>query len=62
MWHVYDENKVVVGEGYVVFGNSFDPSELSSFSAEQYKEQQELDYYMNSMPNRLIHYMSSKDT
>lgn len=34
MRHAYDENKVVVGEGYDVFGNSFDPSELSSFNAE----------------------------
>jgi hypothetical protein len=38
IWHVYDENEALVREGYTVFGDSFDPSESSSSSTEQYKE------------------------
>jgi hypothetical protein len=62
MRHTYDENKALVREGYAVSSNSFNPSELSSSSAERYREQRDLDDYGSSMPSRPAHYMSDKDT
>ena len=35
LWHVYDENEAVQGEGYVVLSDSFDPSELSLLSTDR---------------------------
>jgi hypothetical protein len=36
MRHAYDKSEAVVGEGYQVSGDSFDPSESSSSSTERY--------------------------
>jgi hypothetical protein len=52
----------VQGEGYVVSGDSFDPSELSSSGADRDKEQRELNDYAESMPSRSADYMSNEDT
>ena len=60
--HAYDENEAVQGEGYVVSGNSFNPSELSLSCAHRDKEQWELNDYVESMPSRPIDYMSDEDT
>jgi hypothetical protein len=60
--HAYDENEAVQGEGYAVSGNSFDPSESSSSGADRDREQQELNHYVESMPNRPADYMSDENT
>ena len=60
--HAYDENEAVQGEGYVVLGDSFDPSESSSSFTDRYNEQRELDNYGSSMPSRPADYMSNEDT
>jgi hypothetical protein len=62
MRHAYDENKVVVREGYAVSRDSFDPSESSSSIVDWHREERELDDYGSSMPSRLAHYMSDEDT
>jgi hypothetical protein len=62
MQHAYDKSKAFVGEGYQISGNSFDPSESSSFSTGRYREQREIDDYGSSMPTRPVHYMSDEDT
>jgi hypothetical protein len=38
MQHAYDESEAVVGEGYQVSGNSFDPSKSTSSSTKRYRE------------------------
>jgi hypothetical protein len=38
MWHAYDENEEVQGEGYAVSGNSFKSSESSLSCANRYRE------------------------
>jgi hypothetical protein len=60
--HAYDENEAVQGEGYAVFGDSFDPSESSSSCADMDREQRELNDYAESMPSRPADYMSDEDT
>ena len=60
--HEYDENEAVQGEGYAVSGNSFDPSESSSSSANRDREQRQLNNYIESMPSRPVDYMSDEDT
>jgi hypothetical protein len=62
MRHAYDENEAVQSEGYVVSGDSFDPSESSSSCADRYREQRELDDYGLSLPSRPADYMSDEDT
>jgi hypothetical protein len=62
LWHAYDENEVVQGEGYAVSGDSFDPSESSSSGVDRDIEQRELNDYAESMPSRLADYMSDEDT
>jgi hypothetical protein len=62
IWHAYDENEVVAGEGYAVSSDSFDPKVSSSSSVERYREQREIDDYGSSMPRMPTHYMSGKDT
>jgi hypothetical protein len=49
MRQVYDRNEALIGEGYAVSGDSFDPSELSKSCAKRYRKQYELDNYKNSM-------------
>jgi hypothetical protein len=60
--HAYDENEAVQGEGYVVSGDSFDPSESSSSGADRDREQWELNDYAENMPSRPADYMSDEDT
>ena len=62
MRHAYNENEAVQGEGYVVSGDSFNPSELSLSYADRYSEQRELDNFGSSLPSRPADYMSDKDT
>jgi hypothetical protein len=62
MRHAYDENEAVQGEGYVVSGDSFDPSKSSSSCADRDREQRELNDYAESMPSRPADYMSDEDT
>ena len=62
MRHAYDKNEVVAGEGYVVSGDSFNPSDSSSSSVNQHKMQRDEADYESSMPTRPAHYMSDKDT
>jgi hypothetical protein len=62
MRHAYDENEVVAEEGYVVSGDSFDPSVSSSSSVERHREQREEADYGSSMPSKPAHYMSDEDT
>jgi hypothetical protein len=50
LWHAYDENEAVQGEGYAVSGDSFDPSKSSSSCADRNREQWELNNYVESMP------------
>ena len=52
----------MLGEGYAVSGDSFDPSESSLSSADKDKEQQQLNDYIESMPSRPTDYMSNEDT
>ena len=62
LWHVYDEHVVVQEGGYVVSGDSFDPSESSLSSIDRNREQRELNDYVESMPSRPANYMSDEDT
>jgi hypothetical protein len=59
--HAYDENEAVQGRGYVVSGESFDPSESSSSCADRDREQRELNNYVESMPSRPADYISDED-
>jgi hypothetical protein len=54
---VYDENEAVQGEGYVVSGDSFDPSESSSSGADRDRKQRELNDYAESIPSRPTYYL-----
>jgi hypothetical protein len=60
--YAYDESEAVVGEGYQVLGDSFNPSESTSSSTERYREQRKIDNYDSSIPTRPSHYMSDEDT
>ena len=62
MRHTYDENEAVVGEGYAVSGDSFDPSISSLSSVDQYGAQREEADYGSNMPSRPVYYMSNEDT
>jgi hypothetical protein len=62
MRQAYDENEAVAGEGYIVSGDSINPSMSSSSSVERYREQREEVDYGSSMPSRPAHYMSDEDT
>jgi hypothetical protein len=62
MQYAYDENEAVVGEGYQVSGDSFDPRKSTSSSTERYREQREIDDYGSSIPTRPHEYMSDEDT
>jgi hypothetical protein len=59
MRHAYDERKAIVGDRYVVSGDSFDPSALSSSTVNRNREQRDFDDYTCSMP--AIH-MFGEDT
>jgi hypothetical protein len=59
MWYMYDENKAVIGEGYVVSNDSFDPSKLSSSSVDE--EEHKIDDYRSTMPSKPAHYNSDQD-
>ena len=50
------------GEGYVVSGNTFDPSELSLSCADRDREQWELNDYTESILSRPADYMFDEDT
>jgi hypothetical protein len=58
MRHAYDKNKAFVGEGYAIFGNSFNPSVSSSSTVERDRQQQNMDDYACS---RLANYMFDED-
>jgi hypothetical protein len=58
MQYAYDENEAVVGEGYQVSGDSFDPRKSTSSSTERYREQREIDDYGSSIPTRPHEYLS----
>ena len=60
--HANDENEAMQGEGYAVWGNSFDLSESSLSSADRDRKQRELNDYTESMPSRPTDYPSDKDT
>jgi hypothetical protein len=62
MRHAYDQNEAVAEEGYVVSGDSFDPSVSSSSSVERHREQREEADYGSSMPSKPAHYMSDEVT
>jgi hypothetical protein len=57
MRYAYDKNKALVGKGYALSSNSFDPS--ASSTTTQDREQQDLDNYAC---NRLANYMSNEGT
>ena len=60
--HAYDENEAEQGDGYVISGNSFDPSESSSLGVDRDREQRKLNDYVESMPSKPADYMSNEDT
>ena len=62
MRHTYDKNEAVVGKGYTIFGDSFDPNISSSFNVDQYRAQREEADYWSNMPSKPAHYMFDKDT
>ena len=62
IWHAYDENEVVIGEGYQVSGGSFNRSKSTSSSKEGYPEQREINSYGSSLSTRPQEYMSDEDT
>jgi hypothetical protein len=62
MRYAYNKSEAIVGEGYQVSDDSFDPSESSSSSRGRYREQREIDDYGSSIPTRPAHYMSDEDT
>jgi hypothetical protein len=62
MQHAYDKSEAIVGEGYQVSGDSFDPRESSSSSTGRYCEQRKIEDYGSSMPTRPAHYMFDEDT
>ena len=62
LWHAYDENEAVQGEGSVVSSDSFDSSKSSSSYADRDREQRELNDYAKSMPSKPVDYMSNEDT